>query len=80
MSGDGSGQGSGPGAGNVAPIRARRPCPECGKQSSRENYPFCSPRCKDIDLNRWLSGAYAIPVRDDEEEEGKPDGESERGE
>lgn len=36
----------------------------------REFYPFCSTRCKDIDLNRWLSGGYAIPVRDDEEEPG----------
>lgn len=49
---------------NVTPIRAKRPCPECGKPSSRENYPFCSPRCKDIDLNRWLAGAYVIPGRD----------------
>lgn len=55
---------------NVTPIRAKRKCPECGKPSSRENYPFCSPRCKDIDLNRWLSGAYVIPARDDEENEG----------
>lgn len=53
----------------VTPLRPRRPCPECGKPSTRENYPFCSPRCKDVDLNRWLKGAYAIPVRDDEEDE-----------
>jgi endogenous inhibitor of DNA gyrase (YacG/DUF329 family) len=55
-------------ASNVSPIRTKRPCPECGKPSARETYPFCSPRCKDVDLNRWLSGAYVIPVRDDEEE------------
>ncbi|MEO5321767.1 DNA gyrase inhibitor YacG [Mesorhizobium sp. CC13] len=53
----------------VTPLRARRPCPECGKPSARETYPFCSPRCKAVDLNRWLSGSYAIPVRDDEEED-----------
>ncbi|KQZ16110.1 MULTISPECIES: DNA gyrase inhibitor YacG [unclassified Mesorhizobium] len=53
----------------VTPLRPRRPCPECGKPSTRENYPFCSPRCKDVDLNRWLKGAYAIPVRDDEDDE-----------
>ncbi len=53
----------------VTPLRPRRPCPECGKPSTRESYPFCSPRCKDIDLNRWLKGAYAIPVREDEEDE-----------
>jgi endogenous inhibitor of DNA gyrase (YacG/DUF329 family) len=60
----------------VTPLRPRRPCPECGKPSSRESYPFCSPRCKDVDLNRWLSGAYVIPARDDEEDEdGMPQGE-----
>ena len=55
--------------GKVTPLRPRRPCPKCGKPSTRADYPFCSPRCKDLDLNRWLSGSYAIPVRDDEDEE-----------
>ena len=32
--------------------------------------PFCSKRCTDIDLNRWLTGVYAIPVKDDEDEDG----------
>jgi len=31
------------------------------------SFPFCSPRCKMIDLGRWLSGAYRIPVEDQEE-------------
>ena len=53
----------------VTPLRPPRPCPECGRPSARETYPFCSARCKALDLNRWLKGAYAIPVRDDEEEE-----------
>lgn len=53
---------------NVTPLRPRRPCPECGRPSARETYPFCSARCKDVDLNRWLSGAYAIPASDDVEE------------
>jgi hypothetical protein len=60
----------------VAPLRAKRPCPECGKPSAREYYPFCSKRCKDVDLNRWLSGAYVIPGRpleEDEEEGGAPE-------
>ena len=52
----------------VTPLRPRRKCPECGKPATRADYPFCSPRCKDIDLNRWLSGSYAIPVRPDDEE------------
>jgi len=54
--------------GKVTPLRPKRPCPECGKPSSRADYPFCSPRCKDIDLNRWLSGAYAIPATEDDEQ------------
>ena len=61
-----------PGA-TITPLRPKRPCPECGRPSSRDTYPFCSTRCKNVDLNRWLTGAYAIPVRDDEDEDGKPD-------
>ncbi len=60
----------------VTPLRPKLPCPICGKPSQRETYPFCSKRCKDVDLNRWLSGRYAIPVADDEEpgSEGEPQG------
>ncbi len=51
---------------NVTPLRAPRPCAECRQPSSRAYYPFCSQRCKDVDLNRWLSGAYAIPATEEE--------------
>ncbi|OJF95298.1 DNA gyrase inhibitor YacG [Pararhizobium antarcticum] len=51
---------------NVEPLRKARPCAECGRPSHRDHYPFCSDRCRNIDLNRWLSGSYAIPVADDE--------------
>ncbi|CCM74376.1 DNA gyrase inhibitor YacG [Rhizobium mesoamericanum] len=50
----------------VEPLRKTRPCPECGKPSQREHYPFCSNRCRELDLSRWLSGSYAIPVAGDE--------------
>jgi endogenous inhibitor of DNA gyrase (YacG/DUF329 family) len=56
----------------VEPLRPKRPCPECGKPSARDSYPFCSPRCKAVDLNRWLSGRYVIPADDG----GTKDGES----
>ena len=46
--------------------RGARPCPICGKPAERKFRPFCSARCADVDLNRWLSGSYAIPVADDE--------------
>lgn len=45
----------------VTPLRPKRSCPECGRPSERLAFPFCSPRCKSVDLNRWLSGAYVIP-------------------
>lgn len=51
--------------GKVEPLRKARPCPECGKPSERELYPFCSDRCRTLDLSRWLKGSYAIPVSDD---------------
>lgn len=35
-------------------------CPICGKTSDFNYRPFCSKRCADIDLNRWLSGVYKI--------------------
>ena len=45
------------------------PCAICGKPQSAANKPFCSPRCADIDLGRWLNGAYAIPAVDDDDDE-----------
>ena len=55
-------------ADKVIRLKPTRPCPICGKPSSQEHYPFCSARCADIDLNRWLSGAYVIPARPEEKE------------
>lgn len=55
---------------------AARGCPICGKPVDQKYRPFCSRRCADVDLNRWLTGAYAIPVteEDDEDGEGAPPG------
>ncbi|HVW72147.1 MAG TPA: DNA gyrase inhibitor YacG [Rhizomicrobium sp.] len=36
-------------------------CPICGKPADAGFKPFCSKRCADIDLGRWLKGGYAIP-------------------
>lgn len=58
----------------IEPLRPKRQCPECGRQSARETYPFCSIRCKNVDLNRWLSGTYVIPGHDDEDDGGAPPG------
>ena len=42
--------------------RPTKRCPICGKPALQRFRPFCSKRCADIDLNRWLSGRYAVPV------------------
>ena len=44
-------------------------CPICGKPTVAAFKPFCSKRCADVDLHRWLSGAYAIPAVEAEQEE-----------
>ncbi|HJS40077.1 MAG TPA: DNA gyrase inhibitor YacG [Sphingomicrobium sp.] len=36
-------------------------CPSCGKPASTAHVPFCSPRCRDRDLLRWLGEGYRIP-------------------
>jgi uncharacterized protein len=60
---------------NVVVLKPTRPCPVCRKPSSQQFHPFCSARCADIDLNRWLSGTYVIPAEpadDDEDTESIP--------
>ena len=47
----------------AAPLKT---CPICGKPQAQATRPFCSSRCRDVDLNRWLKGSYVIPGRDDE--------------
>jgi uncharacterized protein len=42
-----------------------RPCPICGKPATSDMRPFCSKRCADVDLHRWLGGTYAVPVVED---------------
>jgi hypothetical protein len=51
-------------------------CAICGRPATPEYRPFCTRRCADVDLGRWLRGSYAIPVNpseDDEENGGIPD-------
>jgi endogenous inhibitor of DNA gyrase (YacG/DUF329 family) len=49
---------------------AAKPCPICGKPATDASRPFCSERCRGVDLNRWLSGSYAIPGKEDDDESG----------
>jgi endogenous inhibitor of DNA gyrase (YacG/DUF329 family) len=50
----------------------RKPCPICGKPSVEAFHPFCSARCADVDLNRWLSGRYVIPAREEDRSDDEP--------
>jgi uncharacterized protein len=54
--------------GSERQIRSTK-CPICGRPPSVEARPFCSPRCRDVDLHRWLSGAYVVPGSDADEED-----------
>jgi hypothetical protein len=49
-------------------------CPICGKPTDPAVRPFCSKRCADIDLRRWLVGGYAIPASADDAEQDGPTG------
>lgn len=66
------------------PVRNKRVkakgCPICGKPPHPVHEPFCSARCKQVDLGRWLNGTYRIetderpddpsaPARTEEDEE-----------
>lgn len=48
----------------MAPLSKASPCPICRKPAGHRGdnlfHPFCSKRCKDIDLAGWLDGAYRI--------------------
>jgi endogenous inhibitor of DNA gyrase (YacG/DUF329 family) len=50
-----------------------KPCPICQKPAVARFRPFCSARCKDVDLNRWFSGAYAIPAVESEDDSEAPE-------
>ena len=57
-------------------LRPRAPCPICAKPSVQRYHPFCSVRCADVDLGRWLGGRYAIPAAgpaEEDEEAENPD-------
>lgn len=59
------------GADSITEDQAATPCPICQKSAALAYRPFCSKRCADVDLNRWLSGSYALPVAEDADEDGE---------
>jgi uncharacterized protein len=47
-------------------------CPICGRETHAKYRPFCSKRCAEVDLGRWLTGGYAIPAEDAEDDADVP--------
>ena len=47
----------------------RSRCPICGKPSVARHQPFCSARCADIDLGRWLKESYRVATDDQPDDE-----------
>ncbi|NOX42040.1 MAG: DNA gyrase inhibitor YacG [Alphaproteobacteria bacterium] len=45
------------------------PCPICDKKTDTDYQPFCSKRCADVDLGKWLTGRYALPSEEPVEPE-----------
>ena len=48
-------------------------CPVCRKPTAADYRPFCSRRCADVDLGKWLTGSYAIPSTDPADAEAAAD-------
>ena len=46
-----------------------KPCPVCRAPAAAEFQPFCSKRCREVDLGRWLGGDYRIPGPPADEED-----------
>ena len=62
---------------SAPPIRAVRieaKCPVCSKPGDAKYRPFCSKRCADIDLGRWLKENYAVPTEEAPEDAETPPG------
>ena len=47
-------------------------CPICRKETVQAYRPFCSKRCADVDLARWMSGSYAVPSQREDDEIAPP--------
>jgi len=59
------------------PDSARSKCAICGKPQDVKFKPFCSKRCADIDLSRWLKGVYAVAAEEDPDDTPGDEGEGE---
>jgi uncharacterized protein len=55
------------------PPSAAGKCPICSRPTDQHYRPFCSRRCADVDLSRWLRGSYAIPDEAEDEDGQAPE-------
>ncbi|HEC90960.1 MAG TPA: DNA gyrase inhibitor YacG [Alphaproteobacteria bacterium] len=51
-------------AGIVTQAGKKNPCPVCGKPRDYVYRPFCSGRCADLDLGKWLKGNYRVATEE----------------
>tara|TARA_B100001939_G_scaffold315415_2_gene300574 strand:- start:28561 stop:28767 length:207 start_codon:yes stop_codon:yes gene_type:complete len=56
--------------------KSKARCPVCDNPVVEKYRPFCSARCADVDLGRWLKGAYAIPTEEAPDNPSPPDEET----
>ena len=56
----------------VIPLKGRR-CPVCRKPTVEAWRPFCSKRCADVDLGRWLGESYRIPSQEETDDDERPE-------
>ena len=59
--------------GDVQDASGEAACPVCGKPSRAAMQPFCSVRCADVDLGRWLTGQYRVSRPEEEDAPPDPD-------
>ncbi|SFP78249.1 DNA gyrase inhibitor YacG [Tranquillimonas alkanivorans] len=52
---------------DLKPKTAATRCPICDRATEPRYRPFCSSRCADVDLGRWLTGSYAIETEDEDD-------------
>lgn len=41
-------------------------CPICSKLADAKHRPFCSQRCRQVDLAKWLNGSYSVPAEEED--------------
>lgn len=56
----------------IQPLMDRCRCPICRKpaapRADNASFPFCSPRCRTVDLGKWLNEEYRVPVEEESDE------------